>query len=50
MRGDLVETTFLRESDRVGPYLTCLRGRRFEQENADWCREAAEVLRTRVPS
>jgi len=50
MRGDLDEETFLREGDRVGPYLTCLRGRSFEQENAAWCTRAAAVLRTRAPS
>ena len=48
MRGDRDEATFLRDADRIGPYLTCLRGRRFEQENADWCREAAAALRARA--
>lgn len=47
MRGELDEDTFLRESDRVGPYLTCLRGRRFEQENRDWCLHVASVLGAR---
>jgi DNA-binding PadR family transcriptional regulator len=53
MRGDLDEATFLRSGDRIGPYLTCLRGRRFEQENLDWCGQAAATLRARagaVPS
>jgi DNA-binding PadR family transcriptional regulator len=48
MRGERDEETYLREADRIGPYLTCLRGRRFEQENVDWCREAAAVLRARA--
>ena len=48
MRGDREEAVFLRDADRVGPYLTCLRGRQFEQENADWCRSAAVVLRSRA--
>ena len=46
-RGDLDEDTFLATADRVGPYLTCLRGRRFEQENHDWCERVAAVLRSR---
>ncbi|MER7457924.1 PadR family transcriptional regulator [Micromonospora sp. NPDC126480] len=49
LRGDLDEETFLRTSDRVGPYLTCLRGRRFEQENREWCEQVAALLRTRAP-
>lgn len=48
LRGDLDEETFLRQGDRIGPYLTCLRGRRFEQENRDWCRSTAAVLRDRA--
>jgi DNA-binding PadR family transcriptional regulator len=48
MRGDRDEQAFLRDAERIGPYLTCLRGRRFEQENVDWCRQAAAALRTRL--
>jgi DNA-binding PadR family transcriptional regulator len=48
MRGELDEETYLRGADRVGPYLTCLRGRRFEQENRDWCAETAALLRARA--
>jgi len=47
-RGDLEEELFLREGDRIGPYLTCLRGLRFEQENLDWCTRTAAVLRGRT--
>jgi len=47
MRGDLDEDTFLGAGDRIGPYLTCLRGRRFEQDHRDWCIQAASVLRAR---
>ena len=47
LRGDLDEDTFLATGDRIGPYLTCLRGKRFEQENLDWCRGAAALIRTR---
>ncbi|TFE51836.1 PadR family transcriptional regulator [Streptomyces sp. ICN441] len=49
LRGDLDEETFLATADRVGPYLTCLRGLRFEQETADWCARTAAVLRARQP-
>ena len=47
LRGDLDEDTFLATGDRIGPYLTCLRGRRFEEENLDWCRRSAERIRAR---
>ncbi|MFK0151011.1 PadR family transcriptional regulator [Streptomyces sp. NPDC090499] len=47
LRGDLDQETFLATSDRIGPYLTCLRGLRFEQEHADWCNQTAQVLRAR---
>ncbi|AHI00273.1 PadR family transcriptional regulator [Kutzneria viridogrisea] len=48
LRGDLDEQRFLHEGERVGPYLTCLRGRRFEQENRDWCRDTADLLNARL--
>ncbi|MFD9958737.1 PadR family transcriptional regulator [Amycolatopsis sp. NPDC058986] len=48
MRGKRDEETFLREGDRVGPYLTCLRGRRFEAEHRAWCVRVAAVLRARA--
>jgi DNA-binding PadR family transcriptional regulator len=48
LRGDLDEERFLLEGARVGPYLTCRRGRSFEQENADWCTWAAGVMRARA--
>ncbi|GAA2417670.1 PadR family transcriptional regulator [Nonomuraea africana] len=47
MRGDRSEEEFLRHGDRIGPYLTCLRGLAFEQGNSDWCRRSAAVLRER---
>lgn len=47
MRGDLPEERFLLEGERIGPYLTCLRGLRFEREHRDWCTEVASVLRSR---
>lgn len=42
------EADYVRDADRVGPYLTLLRGMSFEQENADWCRRCIEVLRSRT--
>ncbi|MCS7477075.1 PadR family transcriptional regulator [Umezawaea endophytica] len=47
-RGDLDEETFLRDGTPIGPYLTCLRGKRFEQEHHDWCVRAAALLRDRA--
>ncbi|MER5930132.1 PadR family transcriptional regulator [Streptomyces sp. NPDC002054] len=47
LRGDLDEEEFLRRGERIGGYLTCLRGLAFERENRDWCRMAAGVLRDR---
>jgi DNA-binding PadR family transcriptional regulator len=47
LRGDLDEDAFLSTADRVGPYLTCLRGLRFEQETAEWCARTAAALRSR---
>ncbi|MEY9839135.1 PadR family transcriptional regulator [Streptacidiphilus sp. EB103A] len=47
MRGDRSEEEFLRHGERIGPYLTCLRGLAFEQGNRDWCERAVTVLRER---
>lgn len=48
LRGDLDEETFLRTGSPVGPYLTCLRGLRFEQENYEWFTGTARLLRSRA--
>lgn len=48
LRGDLDEETFLRTGSPLGPYLTCLRGRRFEQENYEWFTSTARLLRARA--
>ncbi|MFI0410107.1 PadR family transcriptional regulator [Actinomadura sp. 3N508] len=48
LRGDLDEETFLRTGTPVGPYLTCMRGLRFEQENYEWFTSTARLLRTRA--
>ncbi|MBU9763089.1 PadR family transcriptional regulator [Mycobacterium sp. TNTM28] len=41
------EAAYLAETDRIGPYLTLLRGIRFEEENLDWARRALAVLEQR---
>ncbi|WP_149180152.1 PadR family transcriptional regulator [Streptomyces sp. TRM49041] len=48
MRGaDRSEEEFLRHGERIGPYLTCLRGLAFEEGNRDWCERVIAVLRER---
>ncbi|WP_411107081.1 PadR family transcriptional regulator [Streptomyces sp. cmx-4-9] len=47
MRGDRDEAEFLLRGERIGGYLTCLRGIAFEQGHRDWCRRSAAVLRER---
>ncbi|WP_134727413.1 PadR family transcriptional regulator [Amycolatopsis nivea] len=44
------ESDYLRENDRVGPYLTLLRGISFEKENLRWGEHAARILRQRAES
>lgn len=38
------EETYLRESERVGPYLTLLRGMAFEEENVRWGERTLAIL------
>jgi DNA-binding PadR family transcriptional regulator len=47
LRGDRDEEEYLRHGERIGPYLTCLRGLAFERGNRDWCERSAAVLRER---
>ncbi|MGW8884474.1 PadR family transcriptional regulator [Streptomyces sp. NPDC055749] len=47
LRGPVDEEEFLRGGERIGPYLTCLRGLAFERDNRDWCLRIADVLRKR---
>jgi DNA-binding PadR family transcriptional regulator len=42
------EEEYLREADRVGPYLTLMRGISFEEENLRWCERVLAVLKQRV--
>jgi DNA-binding PadR family transcriptional regulator len=41
---------FERDSDRIGPYLTLMGGRMYEQTNIRWCTAALEVLSRRLRS
>ncbi|MCG3041262.1 PadR family transcriptional regulator [Streptomyces sp. S1A] len=41
------EEEYLARAERVGPYLTLLRGIAFERENLQWCETALKVLRQR---
>ncbi|WP_330335425.1 PadR family transcriptional regulator (plasmid) [Streptomyces sp. NBC_00536] len=49
MRAGRTEEEFLRHGDRIGPYLTCLRGLDFERANRDWYERTITVLRDRQP-
>lgn len=42
------EERYLREAERVGPYLTLMRGRAFEEENLRWCARVLAVLDERA--
>ncbi|MCV7204464.1 PadR family transcriptional regulator [Mycolicibacterium peregrinum] len=42
------EDAYLAEADRIGPYLTLLRGIRFEEENIDWANRALAVIEQRL--
>jgi DNA-binding PadR family transcriptional regulator len=48
LRGDLDEEMFLREGERIGPYLSCLGGGRLEREMRDWCLQTARTLTERA--
>ena len=41
------EDDYLDQADRIGPYLTLMRGRAFEQENIRWAEQALIVLQKR---
>ena len=44
------EDDYLADAERIGPYLTLMRGLSFERENVRWCRQALKILTARVPS
>jgi DNA-binding PadR family transcriptional regulator len=41
------EDEYLRDAERVGPYLTLLGGRMYEQQNIRWCTTVLQVLERR---
>jgi DNA-binding PadR family transcriptional regulator len=43
------ETEHLAEVERIGPYLTLLGGRLYEQQNIRWCESVLAVLAERSP-
>ncbi len=47
--GGRSERAYLRQADRVGPYLTLMRGRAFEQENIAWGESVLKILALRRP-
>jgi DNA-binding PadR family transcriptional regulator len=49
MRGESGEEDYLRTAERIGPYLTCLRGISVECDTRDWCLSTAQRLRARTP-
>jgi hypothetical protein len=42
--GGRSESAYLRDTERVGPYLTLMGGRMYEQQNIRWCLAVLEVL------
>ncbi|GHA90756.1 PadR family transcriptional regulator [Streptomyces termitum] len=42
------EEAYLREAERVGPYLTLMRGRSLEEENLRWGERVLAVLEARI--
>lgn len=44
------EDEYLATADRIGPYLTLMRGLAFERENLRWCRQTLAVLTDRAES
>ncbi len=44
------EDEYLHDAERVGPYLTLMRGMAFERENIRWCRRCLAVMRSRLPA
>jgi DNA-binding PadR family transcriptional regulator len=43
------EEEFLREAERVGPYLTLMGGRMYERQNIRWCETVLAALVERAP-
>jgi len=45
--GERSEEEYLRHADRIGPYLTLMRGRSFEEENLRWGKRVLAILADR---
>src|SRR3954453_15664491 len=43
------EDEHLAEAERIGPYLTLMGGRMYEQQNIRWCRRSLDVLAAQPP-
>jgi hypothetical protein len=50
MLDDGAEDAFERDAERIGPYLTLMGGRMYEEMNIQWCTAALEVLSRRLRS
>jgi|SRR5947209_3683833 len=48
--GGRSEQDYLRSAERIGPYLTLMGGRAFEQANIEWAETVLRVLAQRPPS
>jgi DNA-binding PadR family transcriptional regulator len=44
------EKEYLAQTERVGPYLTLLRGISFEEENIRWAQRALTIIEQRLPA
>jgi hypothetical protein len=44
------EGGYLAEADRIGPYLTLMRGISFERENVRWTEQTLAVIDQRLPA
>lgn len=44
------EDEYLAQAERVGPYLTLLRGISFEEENIRWAERALTIIERRLPA
>ena len=45
--GGRSERDFLENAERIGPYLTLMRGRSFEKENLRWMEDVLAILAAR---
>jgi DNA-binding PadR family transcriptional regulator len=46
--GGRTEEEYLRDADRIGPYLTLMAGITFEEENLRWCERVLAILKQRI--